>query len=876
VQEKMDAGISVHRQVGGHSQPVGTVLFNAKFGQVVTIDRDSIITWDLATGKQLSLWHPEVLKIKGVNVGEDASRRISSACFGARMRRLIGAVDDGTVHVFNYIKQKTLKTFNTESRDEFCCCCSVVTNEGMQYSEKYVIVAGMSKRVYFFRDIETDNPEDQEVASRPACAVSIEQYGFAYSFDFVPPARLVVGTHKGLLLVFNLNNTIGIINVCNANPSFGLTHLRGGDIMRHVAQYSKTQSKLRVGLTTPTRSPAIAATMPGRPVSPIPRAESPPAHSLFHGSEAGSVGPRCNSPPGGLLQRMRMAAKHTRRISGAQAFLNFHAVTQQHTAGMVTAALFVSMTVLCTLHGNGEMCVWRVTKENAHATIALCVPVGFSPGEPATTFVYLPSKERLFVGDDRGYVSGFDLSRVMPSLQREDALKARAACRPAGRDQRESLSKETNVPASLPPIAFGERNVSITQGETEADRKADEKKATEADRRVDEKEGKKTVKARGRTLRHVSRVIRGASPRAPEKSVERPEHNNPRAVRNEHGLHLVVCFHAHPSSFVSSLATVHTDFLVSSGGDCAVKLWTADGVPVACFGRRGRWPSWLLPSSPKPSPYGGKSSPNGSPGGPKKSFLPPLAANRADPEPKVENSAEAAASPGSISPPRDVTSSPQRRAGAESRDEAESQVDEDWMNPQEPDVDTRDSISGHYFGVIFPKCVELPKPKKSPNKSPTLFADVLRKLNVATPPKRRTDSSPSLSPRVEMVDSEHPSDDMSSGSEERDNLDRMIVYSMRRTRDPDTRKMLELQRLEAKEQYQSNWGLDTTIPLALQSVRDRAKGRNPMSSQYSVLKVPDVDKQASTAPWQRTQQAGTRTWPVPIEHRARRVGPGSA
>eukprot|EP01065_Artemidia_motanka_P018452 TRINITY_DN21769_c0_g3_i1.p1 TRINITY_DN21769_c0_g3~~TRINITY_DN21769_c0_g3_i1.p1 ORF type:complete len:1517 (+),score=551.36 TRINITY_DN21769_c0_g3_i1:666-4553(+) len=876
VQEKMDAGISVHKQVGGHSQPVTSVLYNPKFGHVVTIDRDTVFTWDLATGKQLSVWHPDVLQVKRSSVSpDDQTKRISAACLGHRMRRLLCCVDDGNVHVFNYIKNITLKTFVSGSREELCCCLTAVANEGMPYAESYVIVGGLAKRVYLFKDQELlSAPGDQQEQVRPCNTLPIENHGFAYAVDFVAPARLLVGTHKGVLLLFNLNN-MSLMSTCNANPSVSANLMKGGDLLRNAAQWGRRQSVDAKAVVSAGSGLSGAAESDPFALSP----QLPPLQE------------------GGLFQRLRAVRNHVRRISGAQAFLNFHAITQQHTTGMVSAMCFVSATILCTLHGNGQLCVWRVTKETAQASIALCVPASYQAGEAAAAVAYAPALARLYVGDDRGYVSVFDLEKCIASLHDRDS----GARRPRGAtvvSTRKGSHRYSGV--SLPPLDSSARpNLTLSSGSPPLSPVSP------------------TSPGRKR-LRVVSRVLRGGIGREPSTvtTPEKQQNQNPRAVRNEHGIVLAACFKAH-QSFVGCVSPVplsqaRQSLLVTAGGDCAVKVWSGMGQPLACFGRRGRWPRLLRPgdmdaAAPKLVPPAGcviaVSGPADAaeaaeaevrndeaketqvaPTSPPPGLLPPDLSRRLSRRnshfgPSLQLPADEAPPP--------QTGPPVTSCSSESGESQEPH--DDFMSPQELDEDTRDSISGHYFATIFPKHVATSGDRAA------VLGDVLDAQNAAV--RRSVSAPPPERPDVlRDAGAEHPltpdprpvtppgggyggrADSDSSGvsdegaKEEQSNLERMIDYSMRRTRDPATRKILELQRLEAAETYKSSWDLDTTIPLALQEVRDRARTRNPLSSQYSVLKVPQPNQRAAQQPWQVATRRGLQ-WPAPAAAQ-RRGGDG--
>eukprot|EP01062_Namystynia_karyoxenos_P017221 TRINITY_DN16329_c0_g2_i1.p1 TRINITY_DN16329_c0_g2~~TRINITY_DN16329_c0_g2_i1.p1 ORF type:complete len:1461 (+),score=335.23 TRINITY_DN16329_c0_g2_i1:109-4491(+) len=805
VQERMEAGVSVQQQVGGHSQPVTLVMFNPRFGHIVSIDRDSIFTWDLVTGKQLSVWHPDVLQAD-VQTGsqEEGSKRISAACFGYCLRRLMCCSDDGNVHVFNYVKSTALKTCISGAHEELCCCMSVLTNEGMPYAEPYIIAAGLSKKLSLWKDkAYRGMASGEEQIIRPAHQMGIESYGFAYTLDFVPPARLLVGTHKGFLLMFNLNN-MALVSVCSSTPnSPGSGGMKGAEMLRHAAAWSHARRGSEQH-AVPTDGASVRRESQAAPQGPAggrqgdTSADDPLADPLTAATAAFQHVPQ----GGGLLSRMRTIGSHVRRISGAQAFLHFKAITNQHVTGMVTALCLLSPSVLCTLHGNGELCTWRVAKEAWQAHIVSCIPASYDPGEAAGALCYAPSEQRLYVGDDRGYLSGFDIARLLSGMNREEAPRAPGG---ASSPVQETPQAKPQGGVVLPPIDQSSRSGAVSQ---QAGQQAGD--------------GKEAFRTRAR--RGISRIKIVGISQSPRTDASRggghkeKNKNQQRAVSNEFGIHLMVCIHAH-QGHVSSVASMvaraeQQTFVVTAGNDCAVKIWTAAGEPIAAFGRRGTWPEKF-----------------------------------------------ALAVAGEI-PRADSSSAGEHRCLSD---------EEEYTEPQEPDPDTRECIAGHYFVSLFPHNSTLYRRRKS-----TTFGDVISQASKAAGEKSaapRHTSVPSaedpaqtqlsvqeqaLSPADQPLPPAGESAVLDGAADrpDRSNLERMITYSMRRTQDPDVKKMLELQRLEAVDRHQSSWHL--------QEVRDRIRQRNPLTSQYSVLKVPSPDNKASVPPWQvaarrpRTDSADAR------------------
>eukprot|EP00755_Sulcionema_specki_P020509 Sspe_Gene.72094::Locus_42912_Transcript_1_1_Confidence_1.000_Length_2699::g.72094::m.72094 len=312
VKDQIEAGICIQKQLCGHLQPVNMVLYNPRFGHIISIDNDNMFTWDIKTGRQVSKWCPDFL---------EGGHRITAACLGWRQRRLVTCADNGSVYMLNTISCTTLREYATGSTDELSSCLSVLINAGLPHAEALIFVAGFSNKILVFKDQE--GLELSDSVGRPQHTLYMDGQGHAQCMEFSAPSRLLVGSQKGTLLLYNLNN-MSLLSVSSGYSRMG-PELQPTEVMRQVAK-------------------------------------------CVRGSQADVYRERPGAKAGKkkkLVERVGRAMGQTSTIPGASSFVAFHSITQKHVSANIEYLTFLNSSLVATLHGNGELCMWGIAKDTS-------------------------------------------------------------------------------------------------------------------------------------------------------------------------------------------------------------------------------------------------------------------------------------------------------------------------------------------------------------------------------------------------------------------------------------------------------------------------------------------------------------------------------
>jgi WD40 repeat protein len=96
----VESNEDLDRQYTGHRRPVLALTYASQFGQLISVDGNTVIVWDVVKGATVMRWD--------VPVAEGAA--IVDATVDRKERRLLVALNTGEVHVYNYINAFALKT----------------------------------------------------------------------------------------------------------------------------------------------------------------------------------------------------------------------------------------------------------------------------------------------------------------------------------------------------------------------------------------------------------------------------------------------------------------------------------------------------------------------------------------------------------------------------------------------------------------------------------------------------------------------------------------------------------------------------------------------------------------------------------------------
>ncbi|KAJ9459741.1 hypothetical protein DIPPA_11414 [Diplonema papillatum] len=841
VQERIEAGLSAQKQVAGHVRPVSMVVYNPRFNHLVTIDKDNILTWNCTTGQQLAAWSPDFLV--------EGNKRLTAVCLAYDCRRLVVSADDNCVYLLNYVRRTMLRTYNTSFRDELAHLLSIEVRERVAQTDGYIIAAGMAPKIVVFKDdIECCVPWTEHL--RPSHLMTLDRYGHATSVHHVLHSRLAVGTSKGFMLVYSLNN-MSLISVCNEPTALG-------------GQIADSAGFMRQAVVAATGKTAAASE-------------------------------RFNA---GLLSGNRVfrAVSKARMFVGASAFTAFHRITQKNVASTIENLALLSPTTVATLHGNGDLCVWWLSKDTLQAKVLSSVPASHGPGEGGCCMVWAPSLSWLIVGDNEGYVSVFDMGPCL-AVAKDDALSSSGVSRPTekngGKDKAASDAKGPSSPAADAASGVGppkrlsrptekpggkDKAASDAKGPSSPgadaasgvgspakrlsrpteknggkDKAAGDAKGPSSPGADDasfstargefctdgvrfEKSGAGSIRSPSVSSAQADPVSRtklhdAGGPSSSARSRTTPRRLSKRAndhaggaassgsrtIRNDHFVLLSSSWYAHCGSVntICLLPSVEgegcgaegspaREYVVTGGSDCMVRLWTMSGRLLMTFGDKAHASFNLAAEAALLAADERRGSGDRA---------------RAHRTPRID--AQGGIGESSVDTHYFTTRFPGHANHNNPNYAAVAAMNFDALN--------RGAKLGDIFAAAKPR---RPKKRGSAMKQPP--AEGADDAGAAAPrPDGVTVQLPSISMPLKNVPA-GPALDGSPGSPTQMppalNVRRMLEYSLKRTNDPKV--ALDLQRMD-EEQHVSN--IDGSIHLALERVRQRQRNRNPLSSQYSNL-----------------------------------------
>ena len=545
VQERVEAGINVQRQVNGHVRPIITILILSGTGHLVSVDRECVITWHIGSGLHITAWYPEFLTVNY------ASHKLTAAAVSTIPRRMVLCCSDGNMYLVNAHKKIVLRVFNYGSYDEVTACTSLILNLN---SEEHLLCAGVSTKIVMFHD-ELKIAQIGQVM-RPVSSLALENYGFCLSMQFSAPSRLVVGTTKGYLLLFSLSN-MSLISVSNDNEAaitrgFGnvLSAIAGTKGRRREDSYLKDlpahlreekekddidkEKDKEITENDDRRDSAAEGKDPLRD-STVSIADPPPPTT--------GAAPTPSLAPTAVRSKMQNmisgAMTKARGMTGAQEFTAFQGVTQRFASQSVEGLACISSTVVVTVHGNGDACFWRIRKDTHQSSLHACIPASHTAGEAVRSVLYCASLQKLFIGDDEGYLSAFDVTELLIQIAKEEDLKRKHS------EDKEKVADEVGLSVERKP-----------------------------------------------RIGKITSVIATTSRPKKRKSSKGTARSN----TNQHRIFLCLSITAHTKAInvLESLASdTETIYIITGSSDCIVKIWDSDGLPVATFGNKGGWSAQL-------------------------------------------------------------------------------------------------------------------------------------------------------------------------------------------------------------------------------------------------------------------------------------------
>eukprot|EP00667_Euglena_gracilis_P000340 EG_transcript_340 len=169
----------------GHRRPIVKILYSRVFDQVVTLDRQRVLLWDVAQQQRVAQWH----------VTED----LVDAGFDVSQRRLLTVDAQSAVVMWNYLTGTRLKDFTTKEADTlFRVLHMPVESHGSQHLHQLLLVAGRL-RVHLWED-DPRKPFREEAFR----SLDLHNNGDVTALLRGPSSTVLVGTERGVVLVYNV------------------------------------------------------------------------------------------------------------------------------------------------------------------------------------------------------------------------------------------------------------------------------------------------------------------------------------------------------------------------------------------------------------------------------------------------------------------------------------------------------------------------------------------------------------------------------------------------------------------------------------------------------------------------------------------------
>eukprot|EP01063_Lacrimia_lanifica_P022600 TRINITY_DN30140_c0_g1_i1.p1 TRINITY_DN30140_c0_g1~~TRINITY_DN30140_c0_g1_i1.p1 ORF type:complete len:1515 (+),score=543.67 TRINITY_DN30140_c0_g1_i1:138-4682(+) len=508
VQEQLETGRTLPpKHVAGHVQSIGMVLLNPTCGHVISVDRDCIITWELATGKQISSWYPDFLM--------HGQHKITTAAMCVGMRRLLVCTDRGSIYACNYSIHRVLHVYHTgvSEEAEINMLTPLIVNRGLACEENVLLASGVVPLIYAFKDHPRGGVAYD--SSRPTNQMSLDRLGYAATVSLLQPNKLLVGTTKGYVLTFNVTTCTMIRKYCVATLHYGLserpkpktvTLLDAGDssppsrrwsraadgsrsqrkssLMEAVQSAVKEKEKEDRGDTLNASvsmsihpSPSGGSGFRGRMARQAREDKSGSRDPPFVGdmsmhaestrsppSAEGASGPPLLSPLPSAMRAVGAVAdivggnmRRRTSINPASIFANLQcgqgsdgpSMQEQVTRGadlVIDSFVQINPRVAATLQGNGDVRIWKLGRDSSQVAPVLCFPGSYAEREPARCLHYNEALETLYVGDCDGYVSVFSIAGCIRNVEK-DEMRDRCEAKEQ-RLRRESMAFST---AGEPP-----------------------------------------------------------------------------------------------------------------------------------------------------------------------------------------------------------------------------------------------------------------------------------------------------------------------------------------------------------------------------------------------------------------------------------------
>ena len=595
VQERVEAGINP-KQVQGHVRPIIAALLIQGSGYVVTLDRDSILTWEIMTGRKVCAWVPDFL--------DCGAFKITAACVSVNSRRMAIAVDNGFIYLVNCLKKVLLKVCNSQSRDELTVCMSAVLSDYVQGAGSYLLAGGNANRVVVFKDNITAT---DQLEQRPYAHLTLDtggtRGGSTLGLRFLPPSRVIIGTSRGSILIYSLS-TMSLVSVANEADksvrSLGLVVSAFASATTANMECDEPDPAALPPLPAPGSDAALVQSL-GTEVPPPQAAVMPPCTEEGRSSIAADTNAEASmasasgaaAGPGGWRARMptlvKSALKSNREMAektGGHAFNALNSVTQKYVTNAIEALVVLGPMVVATAHGNGDLCVWRLNKEPQAATMHSCVPGAYHAGEAARVLELSPfNPDLLHVGDDLGYVSVFDLRQCLKGAARADVYERR---RKHGGGDESQIASPTAAAAEAGAVGGGGTH-RLSQQQMLLQAAGASKTIRRRASSLLSQQDSCTIPAGGGGGGGGGGGSASAAGAATPAAMTSP--GGGRVPRNQDDISLVLCYKAHAKcvNVIVMFGEAEHWFVATGGNDCVVKVWSSAGEHLSTFGNRGGW-----------------------------------------------------------------------------------------------------------------------------------------------------------------------------------------------------------------------------------------------------------------------------------------------